>query len=42
MRTRIIAVMELVLIFPAALFMTALGLRNLQLLQYERERRRAM
>jgi len=41
MRTRIIAVMELVLIFPAALFMTALALRNLQLLQYERERRRA-
>jgi hypothetical protein len=30
MRTRIIAVMELVLIFPAALFMTALALRNLQ------------
>jgi hypothetical protein len=29
MRTRIIAVMELVLIFPAALFMTALALRNL-------------
>jgi len=35
MRTRIIAVMELVLIFPAALFMTALALRNLQPLQYE-------
>jgi len=35
MRTRIIAVMELVLIFPAALFMTALALRNLQLPQYE-------
>ena len=35
MRTRIIAVMELVLIFPAALFMTALTLRNLQPLQYE-------
>jgi hypothetical protein len=35
MRTRIIAVMELVLIFPAVLFMTALVLRNLQPLQYE-------
>jgi hypothetical protein len=35
MRTRIIAVMELVLIFPAALFMAALALRNLQPLQYE-------
>jgi hypothetical protein len=35
MRTRIIAVLELVLIFPAALFMTALMLRNLQPLQYE-------
>lgn len=35
MRTRIIAVMGLVLIFPAALFMTALALRNLQPLQYE-------
>jgi hypothetical protein len=35
MRARIIAVMELVLIFPAALFMTALALRNLQPLQYE-------
>ena len=35
MRTRIIAVMELALIFPAALFMTALMLRNLQPLQYE-------
>jgi hypothetical protein len=35
MRTRIIAVMGLVLIFPAALFMTALTLRNLQPLQYE-------
>lgn len=35
MRTRIIAVAELVLIFPAALFMTALVLRNLQPLQYE-------
>jgi len=34
-RTRIIAVVELVLIFPAALFMTALALRNLQPLQYE-------
>jgi hypothetical protein len=35
MRTRIIAVTELILIFPAALFMTALVLRNLQPLQYE-------
>jgi hypothetical protein len=35
MRTRIIAVMELVLIFPATLFMTALALRNLQPFQYE-------
>ena len=35
MRTRIIAVLELVLIFPAALFMTALTLRNLPPLQYE-------
>jgi len=35
MRTRVIAFLELVLIFPAALFMTALVLRNLQSLQYE-------
>jgi hypothetical protein len=35
MRTRVIAVMELVLIFPAVLFMTALVLRTLQPLQYE-------
>lgn len=35
MRTRVIAVMELVLIFPAVLFMTALVLRNLHPLQYE-------
>jgi hypothetical protein len=35
MRTRVIAVMELVLIFPAVLFMTALVLRNLQPLQDE-------
>jgi hypothetical protein len=35
MRTRIIAVMGPVLIFPAVLFMTALTLRNLQPLQYE-------
>jgi hypothetical protein len=35
MRKRVIAVMELVLIFPAVLFMTALVLRNLQPLQYE-------
>jgi hypothetical protein len=34
-RTRIIAVVQLVLIFPAILFMTALALRNLQPLQYE-------
>jgi hypothetical protein len=38
MRTRVIAVLELVLIFPAALFMTALTLRNLQPLQYESAR----
>ena len=35
MRSRVIAVMELVLIFPAVLFMTALVLRNLQPPQYE-------
>lgn len=35
MRTRTIAVMELLLIFPAALFMTALVLRNLQSRPYE-------
>jgi len=35
MRTRVIAVMELVLIFPSVLFMIALVLRNLQPLQYE-------
>jgi hypothetical protein len=35
MRTRIIAVLEVVLILPAALFMTALALRNLQPAQYE-------
>src|SRR5271167_3397676 len=35
MRTRVIAFLELVLIFPAALFMTALALRNLQSLQLE-------
>ena len=35
MRKRVIAVTELVLIFPAVLFMTALVLRNLQPLQYE-------
>jgi hypothetical protein len=35
MRTRVIAAMELVLIFPSALFMTALVLRNLEPLQYE-------
>jgi hypothetical protein len=38
MRTRIIAVLELVLIFPAALFMTALTWRNLPPLQYESAR----
>jgi hypothetical protein len=32
---RAIATTELLLIFPAALFMTALFVRNLQLLQYE-------
>jgi hypothetical protein len=35
MRTRIIAVSQLVLIFPAALFMTSLVLRQLQPQQYE-------
>ena len=35
MRTRVIAVLELVLISPAALFMIALTLRHLQSLQYE-------
>jgi hypothetical protein len=35
MHTRIIAAIQLVLIFPAALFMTALLLRSLQPLQYE-------
>jgi hypothetical protein len=35
MRTRVIALVELVLIFPAALFMTALALGNLQSLQLE-------
>ena len=35
MRTRVIAITELVLIFPAVLFMTALALRNLQPVQYE-------
>src|SRR5580693_6637457 len=35
MRTRVIAALELVLILPAALFMTALALRNVQPLQYE-------
>jgi hypothetical protein len=35
MRTRLIAALELVLIFPAALFMTALVVRELQPLQYE-------
>jgi hypothetical protein len=35
MRTRIIVVLEVVLILPAALFMTALALRNLQPPQYE-------
>lgn len=35
MRTRVIASIELVLISPAAFFMTALMLRQLQPLQYE-------
>jgi hypothetical protein len=35
MSKRVIAAMELLLIFPAALFMTALFVRNLQPLQYE-------
>jgi hypothetical protein len=35
MRTRIIALLGLVLILPASLFMTALALRSLQPLQYE-------
>jgi hypothetical protein len=35
MRTRIIAAIQLVLLFPAALFMTALVLRSLQPPQYE-------
>jgi hypothetical protein len=35
MRTRIVAALEFVLIFPAAIFMTALVLRNLQPLQSE-------
>ena len=35
MRTRAIAILELVLIFPAALFMIALVARNLQSLQHE-------
>jgi len=32
---RVIAIVELLLIFPASLFMTALFVRNLQPLQYE-------
>jgi len=35
MRARVIAVMELVLIFPSVLFMTALVLRNFLPVQYE-------
>jgi hypothetical protein len=35
MRTRIIALIELALIFPAALFMTALFVRNISPLQYQ-------
>jgi len=35
MRTRIIAASQLVLLFPAVLFMTSLILRQLQPLQYE-------
>lgn len=38
MRTRIIAISELVLIFPAALFMAALMLRHLAPLPYESAR----
>ncbi|MGB7439101.1 MAG: hypothetical protein WBR26_25565 [Candidatus Acidiferrum sp.] len=38
MRKHVIAVVELVLIFPAVLFMAALVLRNLQPLQYEAAR----
>ena len=38
MRSRIIAFLELVLILPAVLFMTALVLRNLEPLQYEPSR----
>lgn len=40
MRTRIIAVMELVLVFPAAFFMAVLVLRNLQPQQNEGARLR--
>ena len=35
MRARVIAVLGVVLIFPAAVFMTALALLNLQSLQFE-------
>ena len=35
MRTRIVAIIDSLLLFPAALFMTALVLRDLQPLQYE-------
>jgi hypothetical protein len=35
MRTRVIACLQLVLIFPAALFMASLAARNLGPLQYE-------
>ncbi|HXP83181.1 MAG TPA: hypothetical protein VN841_00585 [Bryobacteraceae bacterium] len=35
MRTRITATLELLFLFPAALFMTALVVRNLQPLEYE-------
>jgi len=35
MRTRILAILELVLILPAVVFMTSLALRNLQPLQHE-------
>jgi len=34
MRTRIVAAFELVLLFPAALFMAALAVRNLNSVQY--------
>jgi hypothetical protein len=38
MRTRIVAIVQMVLIFPAVLFMSALVIRNLQRLQFEAAR----